>query len=1092
LWRTAASAQETVSPRASETVKAAAAQDAESAGPSSRRVEEAKPSLYYLKDKQGNLQPVPNFTFEDFEELYRLKHQLVQADQRPRYSIQQISASGIVAGGQAELTIQFRILVREAEWVRVPLHLDQAMLREQPKYEGPGEHFVHFEGDNEGYVAWIHGPAGGQHQLTLKMLLPLGSVGEETRLKLLAPRATASELKLTVPVSGAVAKVSEGATLLPPTVGKTETEFTVLGLSGDFELTWYKPGARVADMPAVLEAVGAVAARIDSRGVNSEATLSVKSYGAAFDRFRVRLPQGAELVADGVAGYSVVPVEQNDKAAPQQRLVEVRLAKKTSGPVEVRLSAARTCDPAAPGQWSELAGFEVVGAARQWGSLAVTVIGDWQILWGPSRGVRQIDQLPESLRRKDVTAGFDYFAQPYSLTARLVPKKTRINVEPEYLLFVDADQVRLEAKLKYTVRGAKTFALEVALPDWELDEVGPDNLVAVDGVATAGSSVYSIPLLQPSSGQFEIHIRAHRRIPPDGKSLLLALPQPQASAPGSAIVAVLPADNVELIPNDRAMVGLVRQQVAPPLELPPRQQEPLFYRNEASKAVFAADVRRHARRISVDVASQLDLDEEGGSVEQQLAYVVAYEPVDHFLLDVPRSLAGSGRLELLENGEPVAAAPAAEGDDNPAGPLRMKVALPKPCIGSCRLTARWQLAGQKPAAADRKMLTVPLVMPAEGDLSGNKLSVKAAAGMRVEAGPGPWTEADSNVLRPLRGPRLLELTAAKRTPQVDLVVRWESGGAAIVVEREWVQTWLTSTARQDRAAFQFTSNRKELELFLPAGVAHDQISARLDGKRVAVQVGSDGSLTIPLAGAPEQGRRLLELRYQLAERPSRGAMTLELPQLGRDAWVQRMYWQLVLPRDEHVLASPQGFAGEHAWAWSGYFWGRQPLMDQEKLESWVGAPHRDSVPADANEYLFSAFGHIQQGELYTAGRSWIVMLASGIALLAGLVLIYVPLTRHPAALLVAVALLLAVGLIYPEPAWLAAQAATLGLLLALLAAVLAGGISRQRQKFGIPEMASAARESVLTTASRPLPAGGSTSTQSIRAVVIPPPADTAP
>ena len=268
-------------------------------------------------------------------------------------------------------------------------------------------------------------------------------------------------------------------------------------------------------MPAVLEAVGAIASRIDSRGINEEATLSVKSYGAAFDRFRVRLPPEAVLVPGAAAAYTVVPVEQSDPAAPRQRLVEVRLAKKTSGPVEVRLASARGCDPAQAGQWFDLAGFEVVGAARQWGSIAVTAVGDWQVLWGPSRGVRQVDQLPELLRRKDVAAGFDYFAQPCSLTARLVAKKTRINVEPEYLLLVDADQVRLEAKLKYAVRGAKTFALDVALPGWELDEVGPENLVAVDGVASSGAGFYSIPLAATVGEDSSRSASArHRPIPP--------------------------------------------------------------------------------------------------------------------------------------------------------------------------------------------------------------------------------------------------------------------------------------------------------------------------------------------------------------------------------------------------------------------------------------------------------------------------------------------------------------------------------------------------------------------------------------------------
>ena len=276
---------------------------------SPRRVEESQPSIYYLKDKQGNLQAVPNFTLEDFEELYKLKHQLVQGDQRPRYSLQQMLATGTVnAAGQAELNIQFRILVREDQWTRIPLRLDQAVLRETAQYQGGGEHFLNFEGDGEGYVAWVRGAAGQQHQLTLKMLVPLTVMGQETRLRLLAPRATASELKLKVPYPKAVARVSEGATLQTPGGGNKETELTVVGLNGDFELSWHPPDA-APGKAAALEAFGNIAARLDGRGVETEATFSVRSYGEAFDRFRIRLPPDTELVPGNASGYTLTAVD---------------------------------------------------------------------------------------------------------------------------------------------------------------------------------------------------------------------------------------------------------------------------------------------------------------------------------------------------------------------------------------------------------------------------------------------------------------------------------------------------------------------------------------------------------------------------------------------------------------------------------------------------------------------------------------------------------------------------------------------------------------------------------------------------------------
>ena len=118
-------------------------------------------------------------------------------------------------------------------------------------------------------------------------------------------------------------------------------------------------------------------------------------------------------------------------------------------PIEIRLATRRPHDFSQPGEWLELAGFEVVDAVRQWGHIDVAADSDWQVLWGSSGGVRQVEPLPLA----GVVAGFDYDAQPYSLTARLVPKRTRISVEPEYRLLLDADRVQLEAKLMYTIRG---------------------------------------------------------------------------------------------------------------------------------------------------------------------------------------------------------------------------------------------------------------------------------------------------------------------------------------------------------------------------------------------------------------------------------------------------------------------------------------------------------------------------------------------------------------------------------------------------------------------------------------------------------------
>lgn len=74
------------------------------------RIEESRPSVYYLPDKQGNLQPVLQFKYQDFVDLYKLKNQLEQRDQPPSYSIQRMIVTGTAGAEHSELTIKCQIL----------------------------------------------------------------------------------------------------------------------------------------------------------------------------------------------------------------------------------------------------------------------------------------------------------------------------------------------------------------------------------------------------------------------------------------------------------------------------------------------------------------------------------------------------------------------------------------------------------------------------------------------------------------------------------------------------------------------------------------------------------------------------------------------------------------------------------------------------------------------------------------------------------------------------------------------------------------------------------------------------------------------
>jgi hypothetical protein len=1055
------------------------------------RIEESRPSLYFLPDKQGNLQPVLQFKYQDFVDLYKLKNQLEQREQPPNYSLQRMTVVGAANADRVELTFQFSILVRDEDWVRVPLRLDQGLLRGTPQYKGAGEQFLHYEGEGVGYVCWLRGKADSQHELTLTMLVPLSAVGEEPRLKLAMPRATASELKLTVPMAEAVGRVPEGATLLPPLAANNgATELSVVGLGGDFQLAWHRSNPHAVDTPIVLEAAATVLARLDGHSISTEATLSIRSYGAPFDRLPVRLPPGAELVAGGANGFVVTPIDSGTGNSNHRRVVEVRWPKKTAGPVDIRLACRREYEPITNQSWTELAGFEVVGAVRQWGTVAVATSGEWQVLWGASRGVRQIDQLPEALRKEDAAGGFEYVAEPYSLPVRLVPRTTRISVDPKYVLLVDRDQIRLEGRLPFTIRGAKVTTVEVALPGWELDEVGPEHLVAVDGVVV-NSNVATIPLLQPSSGAIELLLRAHRAVEAGTAALKVPLPQPQAGAVGFASVVVAPADNVELTPDNSVIEGLVRERIGPAARLLDRQQEPLYYRGTGGEAVFAADFRIQSQRITVEVDTLATLAEHTATVEQKLSYWVGYEAIDRLKLAVPRALAGAKQIRILHDGKPlvpVVAAPEQVGTDETAA-IAMRVTLPDPHIGAFEVQVQYSVPVVEPKPEEPSVLSVPLTMPEDGELVANRLAIKAGRNTAVSPREAEWTIAErESGGRGLRAS--CQVTAAKRIDRADFDLSWEGGGStgSTTVDRAWIQSWLTSPERQDVAIYQFTTNQNELEVAFPTGVAVDQATALVAGKRAETRRVGEDRLAIMLPGEGEGRRFVVELRYHFpSPRPPHGAMQLEFPRFSPECWVRRMYWQLVLPVNEHLIGDPSGFSGESTWGWHRYFWGRQPVLDQSQLETWAGVAPRTPLPERANSYLFSAFGNVSQAEVHTGSRTWIVLWASGVALLAGLLLIYVPAARHPAVLLALGVGLLAVGLVAPEPALLFAQAASLGLILALTAGLLERGLGGRRRSMR-RESASAVLEVASTYTAYHLPrTSGQAVTETSPVIVVEPP-----
>lgn len=162
---------------------------------------------------------------------------------------------------------------------------------------------------------------------------------------------------------------------------------------------------------------------------------------------------------------------------------------------------------------------------------------------------------------------------------------------------------------------------------------------------------------------------------------------------------------------------------------------------------------------------------------------------------------------------------------------------------------------------------------------------------------------------------------------------------------------------------------------------------------------------------------------------------------------------------------------------------REPWQEESDLEDLLGATHQDPVPSSTNRYLFVTFGEPHELNVLTTARSLAVLSMSGCALTIGLLLLYVPLIRHPVVLMVGGLTLLGLAAIAPDVATVIGQAAALGVVL-IPVAIVTRHLARQSRPSVMPARSAVVRDSKMLEAqfshgegsSRIRKSGSSTST----------------
>jgi hypothetical protein len=257
-----------------------------------------------------------------------------------------------------------------------------------------------------------------------------------------------------------------------------------------------------------------------------------------------------------------------------------------------------------------------------------------------------------------------------------------------------------------------------------------------------------------------------------------------------------------------------------------------------------------------------------------------------------------------------------------------------------------------------------------------------------------------------------------------------------------VQTWLGAQVREERVALRLTTQQDSVRVKLPPGVRPRSVQSAVDGQEVAHGNVRDitGNVMISIPAAARGRPCALELYYTVDPQPPVWGLIdddLKPAKIEEAVAPRRVYWQLLLPQEQHLLAAPSALTSEMAWAADRGLIVQRPVMDQRQLEAWMRASRQPPLPRGANEYLFGALGEWPQLSVVAAPRRIIVAVASGLVLAIGMLLIHVPRARSPSLVLVLSIAVAGVALVAPQIAILTLQGAALGVAIVMAAAALA-------------------------------------------------------
>lgn len=1041
-----------------------APEDAPAAIPMTSPAEADGPDVYLLPDAGGRLRRVLGYRYEDFLQAWEAGAAGLGQAMRPPFSISKVAIDADAdADDAAKIRATIEVSLQQEGWIETPLQLGSVIVSEMKIEDGAKGEYLTVDAARNSYVAWLRGKPGDVRTIVIEGQASVARDGESRRLELQLPSAAASTVRLTTPDGDVIVESPDDALVAAaPATENGRRTTQIEGARGRFVVRWGPKQSTDSPRFAAIEATVDALVDVSSESTNYEASFRINAFDRPVDRVRIRLPAGATASTTLHGGeYEVVSLGTTavgEGPGDDRAVVEIRFPQPTANPPLVRLAAEQSSGAETAGRHVvELGAFEVIGAFRQHGAVAIRVSDQLYAHFEREGHVERIDpdELPEALASDAVTAAFTASDVDWQVSIHVQPRERRVRVTPQFDLHLGAQGAALGMVLDYQLTGGRTFELRVDLAEWELSEQPIESGGAIDltqqHVTPEGELV--LPLKDSTAEQVRVRLTLRREAGLGVHDLPLPVMLDALTLTGALTVTA--DDSWRATPDFQRSTGLAPASEAATKSNPngessgalavdsPRQLPPLQLTTTAPAARLVVDVEMRERQIEARSMIAVRVEEHSVHVQQRLAFDIRHQPAVEIAATVASDLLANEELELLVDGkaatvdiQPITSSSAANDDAR----LRLLVRLPRPTQGRVELGIRSVHPLDEAQRTGAAALALPLAIPDQA--SASIAEIVAAGPLRVVPWPTGememWTieTADASGAAAKAGGLRLRSTQ----PVDELLLRLEPVSVRqandVRVDANWAQTWFAGGMRQDRQVFRFRATGSELHVQLPDGLGTELVETILDGVVVPAGRLPQGELVVSLPSGGETAAHTLELRTQRAEQlASWGRIEAGFARLTGNPVQSPAYWQVVLPPSGVALGSPGPLAGEYRIGWVGSRWGRQPTQSQADLEQWAGAMRAPAPAPSANVYLFSGFDLPERVEVAVVRRVWIIAAGALAALVIGLIWLHTAWGRSSTFWLAVGIGLAAVMAALPESALIVAQAAAVGAALTMLAAV---------------------------------------------------------